>query len=166
MPRTSQNEHGLDLPPTDIEVCVKITIATTEARATAVERSGEDPTAQGPSNREDEVTLKFYRGYFKKADIHKTLPRFVDRMAAVSSGLIMMYLLLYPMPHLLEADMSRIVENWHTWAKGGFLAAVPGIPMRLLGELENGLSIAMLPTFDERNLGKYWQSFCLPTQFC
>lgn len=50
------------------------------------------------------------------------------------------------------------MEDWYEWAVAPFMAAIPSLPVKLLGEVNSGLGLSMLPIFEDGDQSRLWSS--------
>ncbi|KAI1099592.1 hypothetical protein F4804DRAFT_76899 [Jackrogersella minutella] len=129
---SSYPNHGGDIPL--VGLAVKITIGVVYL-----------PTDQTKCRFKEhaEPRLKFYTRYIMTPD-PDSFSNFLHGELAISKGLFMI-----------------ILEDWLEWAARPLTAAIPTLPSKLLGEVESGLGLSMLPIFED---GDQSREFCYVTE--
>ncbi|KKP04978.1 hypothetical protein THAR02_02915 [Trichoderma harzianum] len=129
----STSNHNLYIPPMDASRCVKVTTVAAEPMVHASPAGIFPP----PSQPEEMKRLQYQTKYFTETDI-KDFAAFLEQGMTESTGLVLV-----------------LIKNWHTWAFESLIDAFPNFPVRLLHEVNGGLSHTMLPVFGDDSMGKF-----------
>ncbi|KAL5085100.1 hypothetical protein Trisim1_010888 [Trichoderma cf. simile WF8] len=130
----STSEHHLPILPMDVSRCVKVTTVAAEPVAHAPPADTGSSHSLESSHPEEMKQLQRRTRNFTETDI-KDFAAFLEQGMAESIGLVLIF-----------------IENWHSWAFESLIKAFPSFPMHLLHGVNGGLSLTMLPTYDDDNI--------------
>ncbi|KAL7790670.1 hypothetical protein V8C43DRAFT_306447 [Trichoderma afarasin] len=130
----SASDHHLGLPPTDLSHCIKVTTVAAEPMAHASPAVTGGSRSLESSHPGEMKRLQRRTRNFTETDV-KDFAAFLEQGMAESIGLVLVF-----------------IENWHKWAFESLINAFPSFPMHLLHGVNGGLSLTMLPAFDDDNI--------------
>ncbi|OPB41001.1 hypothetical protein A0O28_0106980 [Trichoderma guizhouense] len=134
----STSDHHSDVPPIDVSNCVKVTTVAAETMVHAPPADTGNSGSLESSNPEEMKRLQRRTRNFTETDI-KDFAAFIEQGMTESIGLVLVF-----------------IENWHNWAFESLINAFPSLPVHLLHGVSGGLSLTMLPAFDDDNIELYY----------
>ncbi|QYT03181.1 hypothetical protein H0G86_010150 [Trichoderma simmonsii] len=127
--------HHLDLPPIDVSHCVKVTTVAAKPMAHASPADTGSSRSLESSRFEEMKQLQRRTRTFTETDI-KDFAAFLEQRMAETIGLVLVF-----------------IEDWHKWALESLIDAFPSFPVHLQQGVNGGLSLTMLPAFNDNKKG-------------